>query len=92
MLYIVHLDPALNADLSAVQEILNLADDWHLVSGNCWIIETDLNASFWSQALQPFAKPGGGLFVCRLDPSDRNGWKPKSFWAWLRQHAPKGLY
>lgn len=91
MLYIVHLEPGVGADISAVQTALNAADDWYRLGAKqwCWVIDTNESAAFWSQTLQRFAKPGGELFICRLDPADRNGWKSKSFWEWFRSCAPR---
>ena len=84
-MYLVTMEPRLGADMTQMQATLNLADDCYRFGPMMWIIVTDDDASVWQKRLLRFAKPGGRLFVCRLDTKDKQGWMPKRFWRWLRE-------
>lgn len=85
--YIVILVPRLGISIAQVQETLTLAADWHRFADHSWVIITDESAATWQARLKPFVNPGGKLFICRLDTTDKQGWLAKSFWTWLRNYT-----
>jgi len=89
MLYIVHMKPNPNVEMGSVQELLNDADDWHRLGAWCWVIESEQTGTHWARKLEKFVKPQGEVFVCQLQPSNRNGYKTKKFWEWFRKRADR---
>lgn len=64
---------------------LDLALDWIEYSKNSWILYTNKDANEWFRRLEPFARPDGQLLICRLDPTDTQGWMSEEFWDWIHQ-------
>jgi hypothetical protein len=83
--YHVMLRPKPGVSLDQVRAKMNLAIDWFYYGENCWILYTTSNAAKWYERLSNLVRPGGNVFICRLDVSDRNGWINKELWAWLKQ-------
>lgn len=90
-LYLVHIEPAPHSDLDDVKHILNLAEDWHVLGVSedqwCFVISSSLETGFWLDALMPHVESEGELFVGKLVASQIVGWKPDSFWKWLRNQS-----
>jgi hypothetical protein len=85
--YVVILSPRPGVSLVQVQETLGLADNWYRFADHSWVIITDEPAATWQKRLKRFVDPGGKLFICRLDVTDKQGWLPKPFWTWLRENT-----
>lgn len=85
-LYIVSLVPNPGVGPLDVQGLLDRAHSWYRFSNMNWVVCTHESAETWTTRLRQFADPQGTLFICRLDPVDRQGWMPKDFWQWIRDH------
>lgn len=68
-----------------IEKKMNLALDWYKYHPKCWIVYTTSDAEKWFARLEPLVKPGGTLFICRLDTSDNQGWVRQKFWDWLNK-------
>jgi hypothetical protein len=77
--------PKKDMDSKRIEKKFDLALDWFRFNSTCWIVYSSKDAETWYSRLKEFVNPGGKLFVCRLDPSDRQGWLPKPFWDWLKE-------
>jgi hypothetical protein len=64
-----------------------LAESWRPITQASWAICTQEDPGIWAARLAPFVRARGRLFVCRLHPTDMQGWMPEEFWAWWRLHA-----
>lgn len=61
--------------------------DWQHPLESTWLVKTEDSADNISQTLRSDGKMDESdlLFVCRLDPKDRQGWLDKSVWEWIRK-------
>jgi len=73
-----------------IQKVMDRARDWFHYSRDCWIICTKKDAKTWYERLAAFAKPGGVILICRIDPNDRKGFANKQLWTWLAQFQAAG--
>jgi len=78
-----------DAQRALIESSLNLAKDWYRYDPNNYIIYTSKDAKIWTQRLMRWIKEGGFLLVCRIDPTDKNGWMPKTFWDWMSKLKEK---
>ena len=83
--YHIYISSKPDVAASDVQAKMNLAIDWFRYDPKNWIVYTTSNANKWQLRLRPLADPGGQLFICRLDISDRQGWMNPEFWKWLNE-------
>jgi hypothetical protein len=83
--YHVTIIPKSGVDPKRIEKKFNLARDWFRFNPTSWVIYTNKDADTWASRLKEFVQPGGKLFICKLDVSDRQGWLPKAFWDWLRK-------
>ena len=83
--YHVMLKPKLGVSKEQVRTKVDLALDWFSYADNCWILYTTSNAAKLYERFENLVRPGGNLFICRLDVSDRNGWITKELWGWLNK-------
>lgn len=60
---------------------------WYRIAPNVWIVSSWGDASTIYEQLESLIKPGGNLFVSKLDVSDRQGWMDKRFWTWMREQS-----
>lgn len=81
--YHVMIIPRSGVDQAAVDKKFDLALDWFRFNRTNWIIFTNKDADIWFSRLREFVEPGGKLFICKLDVSDRQGWVSKKLWEWL---------
>jgi hypothetical protein len=82
--YHVLIFPKSGVDPKRIEKKFDLARDWFRFNSTNWVIETNKDADTWYARLKEFVQPGGNLFICKLDISDRQGWMPRTFWDWLR--------
>lgn len=83
--YIVYIDPVAGTQPSAVEEKMNLSNDWYRIKSNIWVLYTTSDEDKWYSRLSPLIKESGRLFICKLDISKRQGWMTKDFWKWLNR-------
>jgi hypothetical protein len=83
--YHVMIIPKSGVDPERIKKRFDLARDWFRFNSTSWVICTNKDADTWYSRLKEFVQPGGKLFICKLDISDRQGWMPRTFWDWLRQ-------
>jgi hypothetical protein len=77
--------PKRGAEPHDIEKTFNLAIDWFRFHSSMWVIYTNQDAETWYHRLKEFIHPGGHLFVCKLDVTDRHGWLPKAFWDWVQE-------
>jgi hypothetical protein len=86
-LYCAYLRPRIGsvgeAKRKSIEKTLRTALAWYRCDSNTWIICTVKDARIWYARLGKHVKPGGHVFISRLDVSDRAGWMPKAFWEWM---------
>ena len=87
MIYLVTATLNPGVALETFQASLNVAHGWYRFAPYAWAICTQEGSVAWTQRLQPFVRPRGIIFVCRLDAADRFGWMSNDFWHWLDEHA-----
>jgi|ERR1700722_6957298 len=85
-LYHITLVPRPGITDEEIQKVMDRAADWFHYCGDCWLVWTEKDAKKWYERLAGFAKPGGVIFICRVDLSDRKGFANKQLWSWLDQH------
>jgi hypothetical protein len=83
--YQIYISRKSDVTAEDVEKKINLAVDWIRLSPSFWIVYTTSDADKWQARLRPFVEPGGRLFICKLDLSDRQGWAPQKFWEWLKK-------
>ena len=82
--YQIYVSPRSGVSAGVLEKQMDLAIDWFRIDPKTWIVYTTSNANKWQERLKPFVKPGGHLFICKLDISDRQGWMVPAFWEWLK--------
>ncbi len=87
--YQVSLITKAGIDSKQVEKKFNMALDWFRFNPTFWIIYTSKDAETWNRRLSVFVRPGGTLFICKLDVSDRKGLIPREFWEWLEKDRAK---
>jgi hypothetical protein len=86
-LHVVVISPANLVDVRAVQAMLNEhARTYFRFAPGSWVVVSDDTAREWNRRVHPHMPRGGRIFVCLLDPSDRQGWMPMKFWDWLKRN------
>ena len=67
------------------------AGNWQHPMESLWVVVAsdfsprDAN-SIYSE-IRKYIDENDSLFVMRLDPNERQGWMPKSFWAWIKEKS-----
>jgi hypothetical protein len=82
--YQIFIAPKQGVSTDRVKKGMDLALDWFRIDPKTWIVYTTSTANKWQERLRPMVEPGGHLFICKLDISDRQGWMTPAFWEWLR--------
>ncbi|MCK4842204.1 MAG: hypothetical protein KAT04_10030 [Methylococcales bacterium] len=83
--YSIYISTKKGIDADKVEDKMDLALDWFRLNTSYWVVYTSSDANKWQERLQPLVEPGGNLFICRLDTTDRQGWISKEFWKWLKE-------
>ena len=83
--YMVYIDRKEDAAYEQIEEKMNLAVDWYRINSQLWILYTTSDEEKWYSRLESFVKPGGHVFICKLEESERQGWMKKDFWKWIRR-------
>ncbi len=83
--YHIYVEPKPDVSTEEVQDKMDLAIDWFRYDRKIWVVYTSSQAIKWHARLKPLVVPGGHLFICKLDPSDHQGWMNRQFWAWLKE-------
>ena len=81
----IFIKPKAGISEEQVKGQLNLAVDWYKYADFCWVVKTTSDVSKWQTRLKPLVEPGGTLLILTVDPSRRQGWIAKGFWAWLKK-------
>lgn len=83
--YLIALVPRAGVSAEDIEKILDSAVDWYRFQRNCWLVKTNNSAQHWVDQLVDYYKPGGQIFMSRVDSSDQQGWMRKAFWDWTRK-------
>jgi len=83
--YSIYISTKTGIKSGDVEEKMNLALDWFRLNPSYWVVYSTSDADKWQERLKHLVKPGGNLFICRLDISDHQGWITKKFWEWLKE-------
>ncbi len=87
--YHVFIQPKKGVTSEQVEKKMNLSKDWFRCTDSVWILYSTSRIDKWQERLRPLVEPGGSLFICRLDISNRNGWMKKEFWNWIKTNEKK---
>ena len=68
-----------------IQEAFDKALDWVKYAPNCYILYTMKDEDIWYRRLREIVHEDDTIFVVELKIENRNGWLPKSVWAWLKK-------
>lgn len=78
--------PDLEPDDPELVSKFDLAKDWIRYDDCCWLVHSTSDAAKWYARLGDLVKAHkGNVFIIKVDPSDRQGWMPRSVWKWLRE-------
>lgn len=83
--YMVYVDRNEDTAYEELENKMNLAVDWYRINSQLWILYTTSDEEKWYSRLESLVKPGGHVFICKLDKSKRQGWMKKDFWKWIRR-------
>jgi len=81
----IYVSPKDGVSRDQVEKKLNLALDWYRYAKDLYVVYTTSSVDKWKARLIDLVKPGGQLFICKLDVSIRQGWMNKDFWEWLKR-------
>jgi hypothetical protein len=71
--------------VAELEPVFNKAMDWVRYSDTCWIVYTSSDAERWYKRLKPKIGARDNVLIVRIDPSERNGYMPKSVWKLFRR-------
>ena len=83
--YFVYIERRSDVSEVILEEVMDRAIDWYRLRDNVWIVYSTSDAEKWYNRLAPIVKDSGSVFICRLNPQDRQGWMARGFWKWLRR-------
>ena len=63
---------------------LDRAIDWVQITPTTWLLWTSSSADVWYRRMKRYIKSGNRIFICAVDPDDRSGFMPESFWDFIR--------
>ncbi|OCC02400.1 hypothetical protein BA190_24050 [Labrys sp. WJW] len=66
-----------------IRPVLDKALDWIEVSPNTWLLWTSSSAERWYKRLERKFGPNTRFFIAAIDPENRHGRMPESFWEFL---------
>lgn len=87
MIYFFHisLKPKNGVTELAVNEQMNLALDWYRYSETNWVVKSTSNIEKWQKRLISLVDDKTGfLLIMEINITKRQGWMPKTFWAWCK--------
>lgn len=87
-LYIISYDLKVpGRDYSSLYDAIKTFD-WQHPLESTWLVITEYSADEISKLLRKDGRMDDSdlLFVCRLDPKDRQGWLDKYVWVWIRNY------
>lgn len=87
-LYIISYDLKVpGRDYSSLYDAIKTFE-WQHPLESTWLVITEYSADEISKLLRKNGRMDDSdlLFVCRLDPKDRQGWLDKSVWVWIRNY------
>lgn len=87
--YHVFIQPKKGVTSDQVEKKMNLSLDWFRYTSSVWILYSTSRIDKWQERLRPFVDPGGSLFLCRLDISQRKGWMKQEFWDWIKKNEKR---
>ena len=80
---VVYIKRANDVSYEELEKIMNLSQDWYRIQESVWVLYTTSDVDKWFTRLKPTIKESGRLFICKLDPTIKQGWMDKGFWSWL---------
>ena len=83
--YHIYLVPKEGVDNDTIEKKIDLSLDWFKYDKSMWIVYSTSDVKKWQTRLKPLVEPTGNLFICEINPKNRNGWMSKSFWEWLKK-------
>ena len=85
-LYVVVINARAGVTMGDVQARF-ASTAWYRIAPSAWIIQSGADAGTWVDHLSSLVKPGGTMFVSRLNTQDHQGWMDEKFWDWFNQHS-----
>ncbi len=83
--YQIYLVPKEGVSSETVKKKIDLSLDWFKYDKAMWIVYSTSDVKRWQTRLKPLVEPTGNLFICEINPNNRNGWMSKKFWEWLKK-------
>ena len=80
-------------NVAAFDALLSTSAQWLRLTSTTWMIQTDTqNAGDLYVLCYQTITASDGLFICKMDPSEKQGWLPKWVWDWINERSkPQGL-
>jgi hypothetical protein len=75
--------------INELKPVFDNAIDWLRYTPNCWIVWTSSDPEKWYERVKPYLGTGDHVFICAVDMETRQGWLPKTTWAWIdKERSP----
>lgn len=71
--------------LESLEPVFGKALDWLRYSDTCWIVYTSSDADKWYRRLKPEIGEKDNILIIKADPSERQGYMPKTVWDWFKK-------
>lgn len=68
-----------------LKEAFDKALDWVGYAPNCYLIYTVKDETTWYRRLKKIAPKDASIFVIEVNMENKDGWLPKSVWAWINK-------
>jgi hypothetical protein len=85
--YSIFIKPNPGVSSENIKTAMDLALDWYRVSETTWIVFSSSDADKLYARLKKYVGPKGRVLVLKVDHTDRNGFMPKDFWAWVNKNS-----
>lgn len=82
--YHIYISPGPGISIETVEVKMNLALDWFRYDDKNWVVYTTSDAKKWYARLESLAKPGGHVFIVKIDFSSYYGFMTKELWKWVQ--------
>jgi hypothetical protein len=81
---IITTDFSESVDQTSFTATLDKGIDWVQITPTTWLLWTKSSAEKWYIRMKQYAKPGNRIFICEVNPEDRSGFMPSSFWDFIK--------
>lgn len=88
MAHFVHvfIQPKTEKSRNDVEKVLNRAKDWFRYGPGLYVLYTNSSTATWKERLIDLVKPGGNLFIVKIEMQERKGFMSDQFWEWIRKN------